>query len=76
MLIGMALLLRATWLLLADFEIGVCTVLGEAAGCGAMACISMGGAEGVGVRSSLVRWQNFQKQMPMVKVLRSWQPER
>jgi hypothetical protein len=33
-----------------------------------MTCIGMGGAEGLGVRSSLVQRQNFQREMPMAKV--------
>jgi len=54
MLIGMALLLLVAWLLLAGFCAGAGTVLGSVAGCGAMTCIGIGGAEGLGVGSSLV----------------------
>ncbi len=54
MLIGMPLLLWAARLLLAGFRAGAGAVHGVAAGCDAMASMSMGGAEDVGVGSSLV----------------------
>jgi len=68
MLIGILLLLWATRLLLAGFWTGAGAVLGVTAGCRAMADISWGGAEDVGVGVSLAQQQSLQRQMPTAKV--------
>ena len=53
MLIGIALLLCMALVLAAFFCTIAGAALGAATGCGAMACIGMGSAEGVGVGGSL-----------------------
>ncbi len=67
MLMGMALLPLVARSLLLFFGTGVGAVLGVVAGCGTRAGISIGSAEGLGVGSSLVRQQHFQRQMPVAK---------
>jgi hypothetical protein len=54
-------------LLLSFFCTRMGAVLGAVAGCGTMIGISIGGAEGLGVGSSLVWQQHFQRQRPIAK---------
>ncbi len=68
MLMGMALLHLVPRLLLSFFCAGMGAVLGAVAGCGTMIGISIGGAEGLGVGSSLVWQQHFQRQRPIAKM--------
>jgi hypothetical protein len=68
MLMGMAMLLHTARLLAVGFWPGACATQGATAGCGLMAYIGMGGAEGVGIRVSLDQQKDHQMQMPMAKV--------
>ncbi len=68
MLMGITLLLRTAWGLTASFWTGAGVAFGTATGCGVMACIGMGGAEGVGIGFSLDWQQILQMHIPMAKV--------
>jgi hypothetical protein len=68
MLMGYVLLPRTTQLLAAGFWTGVIAARGAATGGGVMACIGMGGAEGVGIGASLNWQQSLQMHMPTANV--------
>ncbi len=68
MLFGMAVLFFRAQLFAAGSLTGAGAVTGVAAGCFVMTCISIGGADGVGVSGSLDRQQIFQMHNPTTKV--------